>query len=225
MLIFIAKKLEEICEEVVFLGGCTTALFITDPGSSDVRPTIDVDCIVDVISPSEYYKLEKRLRQKGFSQSLKDGIICRWSIGEMILDVMPTNEQILGFSNRWYQEAISNAVSIRLDQKNTIKIVTAPYFLATKLEAFKGRGKKDFLGSHDLEDIILVLDGRPEIVTDVLKCSTHLKEYLKKEFSGMIQNRAFNDALPGHLNYSTLSEERLSIVLERIKAIIGSHVN
>jgi len=50
-------------------------------------------------------------------------------------------------------------------------MVLAPYFLATKLEAFDGRGKGDYLSSHDIEDIVAVLDGRPEILDELLKAS------------------------------------------------------
>ena len=50
MLEFVARKLRALNEEVVFIGGCTTALFINDPLSLDVRPTWDVDCIIDVLS-------------------------------------------------------------------------------------------------------------------------------------------------------------------------------
>ena len=53
------------------------------------------------------------------------------------LDVMPTDERILGFSNRWYGPAIGAAQTIRAG-RHDIRVVTTPYFLATKLEAFHG---------------------------------------------------------------------------------------
>lgn len=39
--------------------------------------------------------------------------------------------------------------------------------IATKIEAFKGRGRGDFFASHDLEDLIFVMDGRSTIVEEV----------------------------------------------------------
>jgi hypothetical protein len=97
MLEFVASKLGDIRNDVVFLGGCTTGLFISDLLVPDVRYTLDVDCIVDVISRNQYYQLEKQLTKQGFKKSLTEDVICRWFYDDVILDVMPTDETILGF--------------------------------------------------------------------------------------------------------------------------------
>ena len=221
MLTFVAEKLEDLCDDVVFLGGCTTALFINDPVSPDVRRTLDVDCIVDVISLNRYNNISKRLREKGFSQSIEDSVICRWRIGDIILDVMPTDEKILGFSNRWYQDAIRESKTVLLESGMNINIVLAPYFLATKLEAFKNRGDNDYLLSHDLEDIISIIDGRREIADEVLASPTNLKEYLSQTFSEILKKPQFHEALPGHLNYGAVTNERVKIVVDKITKMLG----
>lgn len=59
---------------------------------------------------------------------------------------MPTDENILKFGNRWYKEAIINPITHQLTEDLVIRSVAAPYLLATKIEAFKARGKGDFLG-------------------------------------------------------------------------------
>src|ERR1700730_2101939 len=105
MLEFVARKLGPLNEEVVYLGGCSTALFMTDSLLLDVRPTKDVDCIVDIVSRSEYYKFAKKLEKQGFKQSINEPVMCRWRFDDVILDVMPTDEEILTFGNRWYKEA------------------------------------------------------------------------------------------------------------------------
>jgi hypothetical protein len=92
MLEFVATKLGDIRNDVVFLGGCTTGLFISDPLVPDVRYTLDVDCIVDVISLNQYHQLEKKLTQRGFKKSISEDVICRWFYDEVILDLMPTDE-------------------------------------------------------------------------------------------------------------------------------------
>ena len=79
------------------MGGCATALFINDSSALDVRATLDVDCIIDVISLVEYQKFENQLRVKGFNKSMEDDVICRFRNKEIILDVMPTDQKILGF--------------------------------------------------------------------------------------------------------------------------------
>jgi hypothetical protein len=58
-----------------------------------------------------------------------------------MLDVMPLNERILGFSNRWYKPAMDAAVERELETNLQIRMVTSVYFCASKLEAFAGRGE------------------------------------------------------------------------------------
>src|SRR5882762_1197605 len=108
------------------------------------------------------------LRELGFAEDTReDAPLCRWVHQGTILDVMPLNEEILGFSNRWYRAAMESAVRRRLLDDLEIRMVTAPYFAATKLEAFNGRGRGDFFGSRDLEDFIAVVDGRATLVAEI----------------------------------------------------------
>jgi hypothetical protein len=142
LLIVAAKRLQPLVEKFVFAGGCATGLLITDEGAGGVRPTVDVDVIVEVTSYAGYTILGDRLRELGFSDDTSEGApMCRWVHGALKLDVMPLDEEILGFSNRWYKAAIQSAQRAELEKGLLIWIVTAPYFCATKLEAFKGRGK------------------------------------------------------------------------------------
>lgn len=217
----VAKQLGEMVDDLFFLGGCTTALFISEEAAPDVRATLDVDCIVDVISRNEYHKLASKLTKQGFSQSMDDEVICRWRYDKIILDVMPTDEKILGFSNIWYKEAIAHAKKYPLSENIYIKAVTAPYFIATKLEAFKMRGNMDFYGSHDFEDIVSVIDGRPEAVDEIKQSDTMIREYITNQFKEFYSNRAFLDALPGHFGiYGGIEEERLELFNEKLRAII-----
>jgi len=221
-LTLIAHRLGELCEEVTFVGGCVTGLLITDKASPDVRFTIDVDCIVNVITKPSYYHLAEKLREKGFKEMmLGNHPICRWDCDGVLLDVMPIDKRVFGFSNKWYRDALLNAIDKKINDSINVKIISAPYFVATKLEAFKDRGKQDFLSSHDLEDIIALLDGRPEILDEIAGVSDDLKWYLSSEFESFMSNDQFTHALPGHLNYSDELESRKRIVEERIQAIIN----
>ena len=219
-----AIRLGDICKEVVFVGGCTTGLLITDKIVPDVRYTIDVDCIVDVISLSQYHQLEKKLTSQGFKKSLTEDVICRWFYDELILDVMPTDEKILGFGNRWYKEAIAASVEHHLTDNIIIRVITAPYFLATKFEAFKTRGKMNFYASHDFEDIISILDGRAEIVDEILASDENLKNYLLTILHEISENRAFHGAVPGHfVQYGSLADSRIELLEQKLKNITKEH--
>ena len=217
LLITVANKLQEICNDVTFVGGCVLGFSITDSLAPDVRFTMDVDCIVNVVSHSDYYKLSKKLRGKGLKEiMIGDDPLCRWDCDGILVDIVPTDKKILGFSNRWYQDAISRAIIKNLNDKTKVKIISPDYFIATKLEAFFDRGKNDYLGSHDLEDIISIIDGRSEIIDDIVHSTHNVKAFISKTFADLLANKNFMYALPGHLNYGGETEGRKKIVLDRI---------
>jgi hypothetical protein len=153
-----AERLRLLLPEIVFVGGCATGLLIDDPGAARVRGTYDVDVIAEIASYAEYTVFSERLRALGFQEDTSEGApLCRWRHGGLILDVMPLDPKILGFSNRWYSEALRAAEEVRLPAGSTIRAITASYFLGTKLEAFRGRGRDDYFSSHDLEDFMAVV--------------------------------------------------------------------
>jgi len=148
----------------------------------------------------------------GFTQSMEENApLCRWVIDDIKVDVMPTDEKILGFSNKWYSPAIRNAIEIR--------IVTAAYFLATKIEAFYGRGKGDYMASHDMEDIITIIDGRLELINEVKESEINLKDFLAEKFQHFLKSEAFLEALPGHLPPDPVSQARMPKITARMEEI------
>jgi predicted nucleotidyltransferase len=219
MLAAAVEKLVPLLDRIVFVGGCATGLLITDPGASPVRPTLDVDAIIDLASYAQFADLENRLQDLGFQPSHAEGApICRWTHQDLVLDLMPTDSSILGFSNRWYHMALQNSETTRIGT-HKIRLITAPYFLATKLEALHGRGQHDYRLSRDLEDIVTVINGRPEIVNEVQETEDRLRQYLSDQLSTLLADRNFMEALPGHLLPDAASQQRLRIVLHRIEQI------
>ena len=220
LLLSAVQKLVPLLDQIVFVGGCAAGLLLTDPGAAPVRPTIDVDAIVEIASYAELVALEVRLRQLGFEQPHGEGApLCQWIHGDVILDLMPTDSTVLGFSNRWYPQALENAGTVEVGG-HQIRLISAPYFVATKLEAFQGRGQFDYKGSRDVEDIVTVLDGRPEIVVEVQQAAPSLQQYLSAEFSALLAERDFLEALPGHLLPDAVSQQRIPIVLQRMQQIV-----
>jgi hypothetical protein len=108
----VARRLGDLASEVVFVGGATIALLIDDPASMPVRPTDDLDMIVETSSRQRYYELETKLRARGFQPDRSEGApLCRWTIDGITVDVMPTSAEILGFGNIWYSDAIAHSCS------------------------------------------------------------------------------------------------------------------
>jgi hypothetical protein len=217
-LIAAADALRPLLPELVFIGGCVTGLLITDEAAGEPRGTIDVDAIAEITSYAQYAGFGDRLRSLGFNEDSSEGApVCRWIRGGMILDLMPLDEKILGFSNRWYRATMEASVTKKLRDDLEIRMVTAPYFVATKLEAFKGRGGGDFLVSHDLEDVMSVVDGRQTLTAEVRDAGAEISGYVHREIAKLLANPGFIDALPSFLLPDSASQSRIGIVLERLR--------
>ena len=221
MLLLAITHLGSLLDEVALLGGAAVGLLLTDPGAAPVRGTFDLDVIIEISSYPEYLLLEERMRALGFRQSPEDAIVCRWRVNHLVIDVMPTNEQILGFGNRWYGPALRNAEWVNIGSQR-VRVVTAPFFLATKLEAFRGRGQGDYLGSRDMEDIIALVDGRPELAGEVQISDPELRSYLHAEFLNLLSTTGFVEAIPGHLLPDGASQQRRAQIIERLREIVDS---
>jgi len=215
-----ATLLEPILGELVFVGGCATALLITDNAAADVRPTFDVDAIAEITSYAAYAEFSDRLRKLGFREDASEGApLCRWRQKTTTLDVMPLDEKILGFSNTWYRPAMDHAEERELEKGLKIRLVAPVYFCASKLEAFAGRGKNDFHASRDLEDLIAVVDGRAELAGEIRGAAGDVRSYLAKEIKKLLSIREFNDALPGHLPPDAASQDRVGTIISRLEEI------
>ncbi len=211
-----ARALEPMLDEFVFVGGCVTGLFITDPAAAGVRPTTDVDVIAEVYSYAEYDGLSQRLRELGLVEDAREHApTCRWRHGDLTIDVMPVDERVLGFANRWYRPAVESADRFELSEL-TMRLINPVYFAATKLEAFHGRGAGDYLASHDLEDIIAVVDGREELVAEVRNAPQDVRGYIQDEFGELLRSEDFLNAMPGLV---PANEVRLPVLRERFEAL------
>lgn len=219
----VAQRLgNDLCKEMVFVGGAVTGLLITDPAMPAIRPTEDVDLVCQAVVLSDYHQVEAALRTRGFVPDMRPGApICRWQVGSVAVDVMPTLENILGFTNRWYPLALETARAVALPSGRPIMLIAAPLFLATKLEAFDGRGAGDYLFSHDLGDLLAVIDGRDTLRDECRTSPPELRAYLAARFQGLLAQPAFMDALPGHLPGDRASQERLPDLLTKLNAIAG----
>lgn len=217
-----ATLLRPLLDELVFVGGCVTGLLITDTAAARVRSTFDVDALVEISSYGEYVDLAERLKVLGLTEDhTEDAPICRWKAGDLKIDVMPTAEEILGFSNEWYKEAIANAKPTKLHSDLVIQTITAPYFIATKIGAFLGRGNGDYFASHDIEDLVAVVDGREELVEELSSSSRGVREYIAAWTAEVLNQPAFLDALPGLLAPDAASQDRVAIVNARLRRIAG----
>lgn len=208
---------DELRERMVFVGGCTTALYVTDPITLEgVRATDDIDLIVDLAGYAQWAELLEQLRQRGFTEAVDDTVICRMKLGELKVDFMPDDEEILGFGNRWYGVGIETAVSTELETGLVIRHLMPPLFVATKLEAYRGRGEGDLLGSRDAEDILLLVDGRVELLNEIAQADTEVRAYIAEQVKELLADQNFEHFLEGNVRGPA---GRADIVEERLRAI------
>lgn len=218
-----AQALGPLCNEVVFLGGATVHLWITDPVAPSTRATDDVDVISAISTRVGYYALAERLRARGFREASDANVICRWYHVDsgLVLDVMPQAEEVLGFTNRWYPFAVETAVDRRLPSGVTIHAATPVAIVLTKLAAWKSRGNDDPLRSLDLHDIIVLLDGRASLTGELLAAPPEARSYIVEELQMVADHHYFDYLVEGVLHgYGVLAAERSHLVRTRIRELL-----
>jgi hypothetical protein len=216
----VANALGDWKDKVIFVGGATVSLYASRPLAVSIRPTDDVDVVVELVSTKEFYNLQDHLLKQGFKNDMDSPIISRFLLQGLKVDFMPTDPSVLGFSNRWYPSGVKTAIEFTMDNVDPIRIFTAPYFIASKLEAFKTRGKSDIYSSHDLEDIVFVLDHKDDIDAELINADDKVKGYLKEEFSLLLKNDSFEEALLGHVEQTNQMGRK-----ERIMEVLVSFTN
>ncbi|WP_382326389.1 hypothetical protein ACFJGX_14000 [Hydrogenophaga sp. UC242_50] len=216
LLMAMARAMGPLCEQVVFVGGCATGLLIDNPGLMDVRPTEDVDAIVEVTSLAGYHQLAEHLAQRGFKQTMADNTPpFRWYWNRLQLDLAPLDEKVLGFANPWYRAGFESAEQATGEDGLVLRHLSAPYFLRTKFEAFKDRGRNDVFVSHDLEDIMTVVEGRAALVKEVKAAPDNVRLHIARSVANLLALPTFTNALPGLLS----DPEREETALARLSQI------
>jgi len=214
----VARALAGETPSVVFVGGTVTALYPLE-GGVEVRPTVDVDCVVDVATTAEYYAFVGRLRTRGFRECTDDNApLCRLVLADVRVDVVATSDTGLGPTNRWYRDAVAEAASHSLADIE-VRAITPVYFVATKLEAFRGRGGGDYQASHDLEDTLSVLAGLPLLREELHTSGSRVASAVRSELVGLRAVEAFIDAVPGHFEGDRAGQARADLVLEWLSSL------
>lgn len=217
----VATALGPLRERLVFIGGCAAGLLISDQAAIPIRATLDVDLVAHVAVLSDYHRLEEEFANLGFRRDLSARApICRWVYRNIQVDLMPADEKILGFGNRWYRLAMESARTIALPSGLPIRLIGAPEFLGTKFEAFEQRGNADLLASHDLEDILNVIAGREQILQEVAQSLPQLRDYLAGKCRQLQAMPDFDHYLPGII-LDDSTGDRSDLVRARLRTIAG----
>ncbi|MBO9684485.1 MAG: nucleotidyl transferase AbiEii/AbiGii toxin family protein [Flavisolibacter sp.] len=211
----VAQALKPLNQKVVFVGGATIALYGNWNTAFEVRPTDDIDVVIELATYGSFAKLEERLREIGFVNDTEAKVVCRYKIRGITVDIMPTDPKVIGFSNRWYPEGFRSAIQYDLTERESIYIFSLEYLVATKLEAFFSRGKTDFLFSRDFEDLVYLFENAEGVEEALANCTGDLKNYLASSFKLLLQHEDFEEGLFAHLHPT-----HASFQVKRIKDLL-----
>ena len=196
------NALGHLQDQVVFIGGATVSLYV-DGVSEEARPTDDIDIIIEIYAYKDYAAIEEQLRKMGFENDTESKVMCRYKVQGIIVDIMPTGEAVLNFTNKWYTDGFKESIIIQIEDY-PIKIFSAPYFLASKLEAFRNRGKNDGRTSTDFEDIIFVLENRKSVWEEMKNAPYGVNLFLKDEFKQLLSYKHISEWIDAHAGYGSI---------------------
>lgn len=212
------EKLKGVPFDFAFLGGSVLSLLVTDCAADAIRVTKDVDVMMNIRTRNEYHRADRLLESLGFKHdTCEDAPICRWVYEDVTVDVLPIRQEVLGWNSKWFKEALEEAATVICDDRS-VRVVSAPYFVALKLEAFEDRGKRDFLTSTDFEDVICLFNGRETIVDEIADC-TKLRVGLAEKFKEYLAFRDLEDAVEGFVQTEDNPELRKAVILKRFDAV------
>lgn len=215
----VAAQLDRLEVAYAFTGGIVLGFLLDHPQVVDIRATDDLDAITAVTSYGQQAELEEKLRLLQFRHDIsEDAPTCRFLYEGIKVDVMPMKDQTGQFDNPWFEIALETS-SLRTLDGVTVRTVNAPCFIATKLTAFADRGKGDFMSSHDLEDIITVVDGRASLVDEIDEAESSMRHFMLNRITELMENESFRDCLPGHLQPDRAGQMRLPLLIKRLQLI------
>jgi hypothetical protein len=213
----VARALDELNAKVVYVGGAVVSLYIDDPSAEDVRPTGDLDISMEIAGINELEKIRETLQQKGFRQSHEDDVICRFRYNDIKVDVMATRPVGWAPANAWFEPGFRQLKTAEVEGIE-IRILSLPYFLATKFSAFEERGKADPRTSKDMDDITYLLNYTSDLQAQIFSSPDDVKEYLKKCFLEIQKNDMLQEAIMANLYYEN-RQKRYEKILSRLKDI------
>lgn len=216
----VSNALAHLKTEIVFAGGAVVSLYADDSFRETARPTDDVDVVVELVAYQDFAALEVELRTTGFENDTTSNVICRYRYNGIIVDILPTDSSVLGFSNLWYKPAFQQAYDVLLDQHHSVKIFPVAYFIATKLEAFNNRGGNDGRTSTDFEDLVFVLNHRTPVWQELQETTGALRSYLQKEWKNVLAIPYIEEWISSHLAYQ--EQRRADYIIHSLEAFVDN---
>jgi hypothetical protein len=169
---------------------------------------------------SHWERVQEQLRVLGFYADPYGHSICSYKYKDIPVDIMAAEDGPLGPANRWYKIGFENLKSVKAKDQD-INILSAPCYLATKFEAFNDRGS-DYRTSHDIEDIIYILDNRIGIAEEIASDDIRVAQFIKEQLLSIRNKGLMQEVILAHI-HPLMLDERLPIVEEKINQILNKN--
>jgi hypothetical protein len=206
------QVLKKLDRPVTYVGGAVIPLYVIDPAAERPRPTEDVDTVIKTTTYAEYVHNQEKLRSIGLKESTDpDDPPCRWKYEGLKIDVMPVKGEFFGFDNKWYEEGVEHAEPRELTDEVTVQVFTPPYLFADKINAFRDRGDDDYYFSPDFEDMVRLVDGFPDFVSEIREANPDVQSYIREWVRDFLNQSGARDYIAAHVTQA----ERADILLER----------
>ncbi|MCB0497522.1 MAG: nucleotidyl transferase AbiEii/AbiGii toxin family protein [Cyclobacteriaceae bacterium] len=215
----VASTLEELNNQVIYVGGAVVSLYVTDEGAEQPRPTKDIDVSIQISTYAQMNELREKLATKKIYPAHMEKVMYRFILKDILIDFIPYEETPLGPTNSWLKPGFEKAYPVKIGNEE-IRILPVSLFLATKWEAFKSRGN-DPRTSHDFEDIIYIIDNNLDLVEDVKNAKGDVQLFLKEMSKEILTHSSRNEIIECHINPITANERRKLVIgkLEKILEI------
>ncbi|MGF1679453.1 MAG: hypothetical protein ACFCUX_09710 [Candidatus Methylacidiphilales bacterium] len=200
-----------------FCGGSIAPLLYDTPARYTFRPTQDIDLMVLVNTDREYSKIEEELRNEGFCHDIH-GPLCRWCYEGIVIDVMPTQGSLMGISTVWFEESVNTSQLLPLNGQ-LIPVITASGFIACKFEAFRDRGNGDYYMSHDIEDIVAVIDHRKSLPVELNNSEDPLATPAQKVINHIVRHPDFENIIAAHIPPDPGNRARINNIIAHFRSM------
>ena len=214
----VAEALQDLKEHIVFVGGAVVSLYADDSAVDEIRPTLDVDLTMNIINLRHWQEVQEKLATLGFYPDPYGHAICSFKYKDIPIDIMAIEDSPFGPAIRWYRIGFENLWTVKA-RNQEIKILSPPCFLATKFEAFNSRGT-DYRTSHDIEDIVYVIDNRIQIVEEIARDDIRIATFIKQQLRKIDQMGLLQEFLVAHI-HPLMQEERMPIMQEKLVQILN----
>ncbi|HNT28025.1 MAG TPA: hypothetical protein PKH10_07590 [bacterium] len=210
-----AALVGSLSRPAVFVGGAVAVLYTDRPEFSEMRATKDIDLVFKIASLTQLETVREELVRAGFSHVIGSPVVCRFAFERILVDVMALDAVGWAPGNHWFKRGFNRATPYSLDGA-ALSLLPFPYYLASKFDAFLGRGMRDAYASHDLEDIVFVLDGRKNFAQELIGYDDReVISFLRTNMEKLMTDERLKEAVLGHLPFR-FQEERFKRLQQSI---------